>query len=87
MFLGWTCCAAADNVIYRNDFAVRTSAEPIPATNVWHEASPYYAKTHNIAVRPTTDYGTASYEELSNRGAYYSVSVASSGSGFSSARM
>ena len=69
--------AVADSgaVVYRNDFTTRTSQEPIPALGVWHEASPYRTTTGGICVRPTTDTGAATYEQLANRGAYYSDNI------------
>ena len=65
----------ASTAIYRNDFTVRTSAAPIPATNVWHEATPYRTNNGLVAFRPTTGDGLAAYEQLSSRGAYYNSSV------------
>ena len=67
--------AKASTVIYRNDFTVRTSSAPIPATNVWHEATPYRTNNGLVAFRPTTGDGLAAYEQLSSRGAYYNSAV------------
>ena len=64
--------------LYRNDFSVRTSSAPIPATNVWHEATPYRTNNGGICVRPTTDTDAATYEQLASRGAYYSINTYSS---------
>ena len=53
--------AKASTAIYRNDFTVRASAAPIPATNVWHEATPYRTNNGLVACRPTTGDGLAVY--------------------------
>ena len=67
--------AKASAAIYRNDFTVRMSAAPLPATNVWHEATPYRTSNGLVAFRPTTGDGLAAYEQLSSRGAYYNSAV------------
>ena len=67
--------AKASAAIYRNDFTVRMSAAPLPATNVWHEATPYRTGNGLVAFRPTTGDGLAAYEQLSSRGAYYNSAV------------
>ena len=62
------------NVVYRNDFNTRESEAPIPATNVWHVASPYRTNAGMLCNRPTThedDGSFSTYAQLSSRLPYY----------------
>lgn len=43
------------DVIYRNDFATRESAEPIPELGVWHEAEPYPSGTKQVTSYASPD--------------------------------
>lgn len=61
--------------LYRNDFSVRTSSAPIPATNVWHEATPYRTNNGGLCFRPTKSEGFTTYAQLSTRATYYAQSV------------
>ena len=44
--------AHGDDVLYRNDFGMRTSRCPIPATNVWHVATPYPSTPTTLCATP-----------------------------------
>ena len=44
--------AHGDDVLYRNDFSLRTSSNPIPATNVWHVATPYPSTPTTLCATP-----------------------------------
>ena len=59
--------ANADD-LYLNDFATRTSKEPIPAIGVWQTAQPYPAEMAFLACRPS---GTASVFDFTSLSTYF----------------
>ncbi|MBR3085087.1 MAG: hypothetical protein IKH04_01655 [Kiritimatiellae bacterium] len=64
--------------LYLNDFATRTSKEPIPATGVWQTAQPYPAKT---AATGITAYNNGSTFDHSNLATYFSTEPYNAGYG------
>lgn len=60
--------AASADDLYLNDFATRTSKEPIPATDVWQTAQPYPANSAFLACRPS---GAASAFDFSSLATYF----------------
>ena len=63
--------AASADDLYLNDFATRTSKEPIPATNVWQTAQPYPTSGGDIwfANRPS---GSAGSYDAASLATYFS---------------
>ena len=66
--------AHGDDVLYRNDFGMRTSRSPIPATNVWHVATPYPSTPTTLCATPQSfaaDGGFTSTNLLSGDRSFY----------------
>ena len=56
--------AVLGDVVYENDFATRTSKEPVPACGVWQEAQPYPNRMAFLAYRPSGAGGSYAAESL-----------------------
>lgn len=71
----------ADNTIYRNDFSMRESAQPIPAYGVVHEAQPYTLEKTLLCFLPEASTGfkgndAAANARMSQRESYTYSAVA-----------